>query len=286
MAITSNWEAFVDKRDLPPGVPFKDPSKYSADESHAILSLWRGRQRKGEIPFQFLAVPGPNKTQDDPVYAEGIFDQLKMPSINPPAHLPSNMLTISPVGTDESVSEGEQTHNLPRVAWNDVDSGADSDSDNVVAHTQKAREGQKAARKRRNTMLSEDEDLSELSPVHPELRSSPTLVQSSPARKDPLLPTPAQSVTSTPTPEPDVPTPPPVDTLYRHALRTRTKEVQATGSIAPAGRPRPVPRPKGRAAVTEPNTEDDIGIGRALRSRGTVAEPTPIRGKTSKKRGH
>ncbi len=54
--MTEDADAFMHSIFLPEAVLFKDPSYYRGEDTHDILSLWRQRQKKGVIPFQFESI--------------------------------------------------------------------------------------------------------------------------------------------------------------------------------------------------------------------------------------
>lgn len=105
---------FVASSDLPAGVPFIDPSRYTGGQAGAILKLWRNRQTRGEIPFKFEAVIGADKTLDCTDYPDGIFGNLKEPNGRP---IPTRC-SIPEAPVDEvDESEEDDEFQLPRAAW-------------------------------------------------------------------------------------------------------------------------------------------------------------------------
>lgn len=79
--IVPEWKEYVDPKYFPEGISFKDPSKYLTEESNSILKLWRARRDRGEVYFRFKCVMGSDKLPDEPDYPEGIFENLRSPTV-------------------------------------------------------------------------------------------------------------------------------------------------------------------------------------------------------------
>ncbi len=79
--ITEDSESFLLPVFLPEAVLFKDPSYYRGEDTHDILSLWRQRQKKGLIPFQFKSILV-GKDVRCAEYPEGLFDGWCQPTTN------------------------------------------------------------------------------------------------------------------------------------------------------------------------------------------------------------
>ena len=59
-------------------------SRYNGAETHSILTLWRGRQEKGEVAFKFEQYVGPEKeptmARYDTEAFEGLLDAQRIQS--------------------------------------------------------------------------------------------------------------------------------------------------------------------------------------------------------------
>lgn len=82
--ISESPTEYVSSIQLPSEIDFKDPSLYKIGESHRILQLWRGRQARGEIPFQFRGVVVAAGRFGGPEYADGVWQGWKHPTSNVP----------------------------------------------------------------------------------------------------------------------------------------------------------------------------------------------------------
>lgn len=51
--LTTDLSTFVDKKYLPEGCPFKDPSKLKQENVTEIIMHWRSRELRKKIPFRF-----------------------------------------------------------------------------------------------------------------------------------------------------------------------------------------------------------------------------------------
>lgn len=102
-AIHPTWEEYINPTYLPTGISFKDPSKYLADESNAILKLWRARQMKGEVVFKFDFVLGNDKLPDITDYPAGVFDSLRPAGLILHVTQAARTLTVE----DEPLDDGE-----------------------------------------------------------------------------------------------------------------------------------------------------------------------------------
>lgn len=181
--IVPEWTDYVSPKDLPEHVPFKEASRYLADESHSILKLWRTRQSNGEIPFKFLAVMDAQKIAVPAEYPPEIFKGLKEPNAQA---LPRKKVTNSqPVEEDEGSSEPVST---------------EDDGDTPLGTRNKTH----TAAKRSGTQGETEAETSRA------LLSSPTVLNTSPVkpkdtrRKKQVYVTPDQSAESTPAPSEEI----------------------------------------------------------------------------------
>ncbi len=241
-AIGNDWKDFMDESDFPEDISFQDPCRYLTDTSNKILKLWRLRQEKGEIPFQFTFVIGRDKEPDVTQYPDGIFDGLR----------PAGLVGAKPVdelaqesSPEESEEEGEPRMRRNKAAWSeDEEDEVERDGEergilNITPPQDDDEQGETQHRVKkpgrpRRVISSEDETPRVIPRGRPRanstshFNSSPTLAGSSPIRQDKtnhqpvrgrskrrvVLPTPEQSQIQTPTPEP------------RRELRSRTKPAE------------------------------------------------------------
>jgi hypothetical protein len=218
-AISSNWQEFIDKSDLPPNVPFQDPSRYLTDSSNQILKLWRDRQERGEIPFQFKFIVGRGKEMEPSVYPNGAFEGLS------PAALIAEFNKSVPIHLDIETDSSEDTDVERPVRRTRVPlSEEEEEKTNEDEVEVQGKPGKGKKTKRGRNIIQSDEDVSprpiplvtpRASPQFLQIDSSPTLAGSSPMiggkatpipiRKAPrvqVMPlTPEPSQNSTPAPE-------------------------------------------------------------------------------------
>lgn len=256
-AISSNWQDFIDKSDLPPNVPFQDPSRYLTDSSNQILKLWRDRQERGEIPFQFKFIVGREKEIEPSVYPNGAFEGLS------PAAAITEFNKVVPIhldietdGEDSDVERPVRRTRVPLSEEEEEDEKMNEDEVEV-----QGKPGKSKYSKRGRNIIQSDEDVSPRpipfatprpSPQFLQIDSSPTLAGSSPMIGGKVTPRPirkAPRVQVMPmTPEPSQNSTP--DPEHGRELRPRTRPTAAMvgtastkKSTAGAGK---MPRGKGK----------------------------------------
>lgn len=207
-AISSNWQEFIEKSDLPPNVPFQDPSRYLTDSSSQILKLWRERQERGEIPFQFKFIVGQGKEIEPSDYPNGVFDGLlpaaPLPESNKP--VPTRLDIESDSGEDSDMERPVRRTKVP-LSSEEEEEEVNADKHEVEVQG-KPGTGKKV--KRGRNVIHSDEDVSPLaiplgtpraSPPFLQINSSPTLAGSRAPRIQVMPMTPEPSQSSTPGPD-------------------------------------------------------------------------------------
>ena len=127
--MASTWEDYIDPIYLPPRIQFMEISRYKGAETHSILTLWRARQEKGEIPFRFRQYIGPEKEPMLALYDDTMFEGL-MDAIHIDPH-------ISQSGLESDSQEDEEDGVAPwprqQMAADDIDPSDDEseESDRV-----------------------------------------------------------------------------------------------------------------------------------------------------------
>jgi hypothetical protein len=106
----------------------KEPSRYSSEECHSILRLWRIRQANNEIPFKFDFTRTRGGDLAEAEYPEGMFDGLQPAG---PMERTERGLETIPEEDPESDSDVEVFHRR-KAACSDQDTGAEDEVDRVV----------------------------------------------------------------------------------------------------------------------------------------------------------